>query len=43
MYTMPSGEVEGKPGYSVWIRAKTQHPLGFLKPLIDDGREYVAV
>ncbi len=27
----------------VWIGAKTEHPLRFLKPFIDDDWEYVAV
>ena len=43
MYTMPNGEIDGEEGYSVWIGAKTEHPLGFLKPYIDEGWEYVAV
>jgi hypothetical protein len=36
-------ELEGRPGCSVWIGAKTEHPLQFLKPLLDDRWEYVAV
>ncbi len=43
MYTMPNGEFNGKQGYSVWIGAKTEQPLRFLKPYIDKGWEYVAV
>jgi hypothetical protein len=43
MYTMPNGEFNGKLGYSVWIGAKTEQPLQFLKPYIDKGWEYVAV
>ena len=43
MYTMPNCEIKGKQGYSVWIGAKTEHPLRFLKPFIDKGWEYVAV
>lgn len=43
MYTMPNGGFKGKPGYSVWIGAKTEHPLLFLKPYIDKDWEYVAV
>ncbi len=43
MFTMPNGEINGEQGYSVWIGAKTEHPLQFLKPFIDKGWEYVAV
>jgi hypothetical protein len=43
MFAGPNGEIDGKRGYSVWIGAKIEHPLGFLKPLIDNGWEYVAV
>ena len=43
MYTMPNGEFKGKQGYSVWIGAKTEHPLKFLKPYIDKNWECVAV
>ena len=43
MYTMSNGEFKGKQGYSVWIGAKTEHPLRFLKPFIDNGWEQVAV
>jgi hypothetical protein len=31
-----------KHGY-VWIGAKTEHPLQFLKPLVNDDWEYVAI
>jgi hypothetical protein len=43
MYAMGQYEIQGKQGYSVWIEAKTEHPLQFLKPFIDDDWEYVAV
>ncbi len=43
MYTMPNGEIKGEQGYSVWIGAKIEHPLRFLKPFIDKKWEYVAV
>ncbi len=43
MYTMPNGEIKGEQGYSVWIGAKIEHPLRFLKPYINQGWEYVAV
>ena len=43
MYTMPNGLINGDQGYSVWIGAKTEHPLQFLEPYIDKGWEYVAV
>ena len=43
MVTMPNGEIDGKQGYSVWVGAKTERPLQFLKPYIDKDWEYVAV
>ena len=43
MFTMPNGEIDGKKGYSVWIGAMSEYPLGFLKPFIDDRWEYAAV
>jgi len=36
-------EIAGEIGHSVWIGAKTQAPLAFLKPHIDDKWEYVAL
>jgi hypothetical protein len=33
----------GKEGYSAWIGAKTEHPLQFLKPLVNDRWEHVAI
>lgn len=42
MFTMPNGEIDGKQGYSVWIGAKTEYPLQFLKPFIDKKWECVA-
>jgi hypothetical protein len=43
MCAAPNGELNGTKGYSVYIGAKTEHPLQFLKPFIDDGWEYVAI
>jgi len=43
MYTMDYGELSGERGYSVWIGAKTEHPLQFLKPFIDERWEYSVV
>jgi hypothetical protein len=43
MYTMPNCEINSKQGYSIWVGAKTEHPLRFLKPYIDKDWEYVAV
>ena len=33
----------GPEWYSVWIGAKTEQPLQFLKPLLDDAWEYTAI
>jgi hypothetical protein len=43
MFVERNGEFDGKRGYSLWIGAKTEHPLQFLKPFIDDDWEYVAI
>jgi hypothetical protein len=43
LFTAPNGEVDGSLGYSVWIGAKTGHPLAFLKPLVDESWEYVSL
>jgi hypothetical protein len=43
MYSAFNIEIDGKAGYSIWIGAKTDHPLQFLKSFIDEGWEYVAV
>jgi hypothetical protein len=43
MYTMSNGEIDGQSGGSVWIGAKTEHPLRFIKPFIDKNWDYVAV
>jgi hypothetical protein len=43
MCAAANGEVSGKKGYSVWIGAKTEHPLQFLKAYLDDRWEYIAV
>ena len=43
MYTMPNGSFNGKHGYWVWIGAKTEYPLRFLKAYIDENWEHVAV
>ena len=43
MYSMGNGEFDGKRGCSVWIGAKTEEPLQFLKPYLDKGWEFVAV
>ena len=43
MLSMPNGEIHGKRGYSVWVGAKTEHPLQFLKPYLEKGWECVAL
>jgi len=44
MYACPNGEdAKGVSGFSVWIGAKTEHPLQFLKPYLDESWEYVAL
>lgn len=43
LFTTGSGEIGGKRGCSVWIGAKTEHPLQVLKPYIGEDWEYVAV
>jgi len=36
-------QIRGEAGYSIWIGAKTEEPLQFLKPHIDKDWEYVAL
>src|SRR5690348_6424194 len=43
MCAAENGADKGKKYHSVWIGAKTEHPLQFLKPLLDESWEYVAV
>lgn len=38
-----NGEDSGKTYYSVSIGAKTEHPLQFLKAVVDEGWEYVSI
>jgi len=38
-----NGEADGRKLYSVWIGAKTEQPLQFLKTHVDDKWEYVAL
>jgi hypothetical protein len=40
MYVAPNGEVNGRRGYSVQIGAKTEYPLQFLKPFLNDDWDY---
>ena len=43
MYSMSNGKSDEQEGCSVWIGAKTEKQLAFLKPLIDEKWEYVAL
>jgi hypothetical protein len=43
MCAADQGTFEGKKWYSVNVAAKTEHPLRFLKPLLDESWEYVAL
>jgi hypothetical protein len=43
MCAAENGQHEGKKWYSVWIGAKTEQPLQFLKALLDDSWDYVAI
>jgi hypothetical protein len=43
MCAAANGAVNGKKGYSVWIGAKTEQPLRFLKSYLDDRWEYIAL
>lgn len=43
MYAGGNGEINGRRGWSVFIGAKTEHPLQFLKPYLDGDWEYVAL
>lgn len=43
MLAGPNGEIEGEQGYSVWVAAISRHPLTFLKEIVDQRWEYVAL
>jgi hypothetical protein len=43
MCTALNGKSGSEKWYSVWIAAKTEQPLQFLKPLLDHAWEHVAV
>jgi hypothetical protein len=43
MYATPNDIIDVKRYYSVKIGAKTEHPLQFLKPFLNDKWEHVAV
>ncbi len=38
-----NAEENGKKWYSVHLRAKAEHPLQFLKPLLDKSWDYAAI
>ena len=42
-FIMNCGEHQGRPGYSIWIGAKTEHPLAFLKSVVNDDWEYISL
>ncbi len=43
MCAAENGQHEGKKWYSVWIGAKTEHPLQFIKPLLDKSWGLVSI
>jgi hypothetical protein len=43
MCAAEQGIHEGQKWYSVHAAAKTEHPLQFLKPLLDNSWEYVSI
>jgi hypothetical protein len=44
MFVCPNGDKHGNPAYSIWIAAKTEQPLAFLKPIVNDQTwEYIAL
>jgi hypothetical protein len=43
MLIMNNGENNGTKGYSVWVGAKTEKPLQFLKLFLDEAWDYVAI
>jgi hypothetical protein len=43
MCAAENGTANGKKGYSVWVRAKTEHPLQFLRPHLNNAWEYIAL
>jgi hypothetical protein len=43
MYSMVNGGSEGDQCYSVWVGAKTEEPLQFLRPFLSKDWDYVAI
>jgi len=44
MFASPNDDHEGNKAFSIWIGAKTEQPLAFLKPIVDKNTwEYVAL
>jgi hypothetical protein len=41
VFACPNGEFEGRAGYSVWVGAKTEHSLAYLREVVDESWEYV--
>jgi hypothetical protein len=37
MFAAKNGTANGKKGYSVWVGAKTEHPLQFLRLDLDNA------
>jgi hypothetical protein len=42
-FVADNGEYQGRQGYSIWIGAKTEHPLEFLRSIVNDDWEYVSI
>jgi len=44
MFVSPNDDNQGNKAFSIWIGSKTEHPLAFLRPIIDTNTwEYVAL
>ena len=43
VFSCPNGEWQGTLGYSIWIGAKSETPLSYLRGIVDDSWEYQAI
>lgn len=43
MFVSGNGDFYGAKGYSVWIGSKTEKPVAFLKPMLNDSWDYISV
>jgi hypothetical protein len=43
VFACPNGPSAELPAFSIWVGAKSETPLGYLRAIVDDGWEYTAL